>query len=261
MTARTLVFLVPLTDHGCTFGFAAGVDAENCPAGGCSDTMSLLSLRASSNSSSKRCALADHVPCLDGTMCSGDQCCPGFHGGGTYPCPSASQTFANCEEPQKRHNCLVALGATDADSSPTCGTSTYDYTTSAGDWTACCDTSSGDNTADQTLADGQDYTGSQYKAFVTSTDSCTKCGLISNQIECCSDGTTGGSCCGGTGVDDSKYGCCPDYNEDAGTPYKYSTSACCPGAGSSGEVYPNSGYQCCGSSVCEIKSGKQSCCS
>lgn len=122
-----------------------------------------------------------------------------------------------------------------------CGSETYDYTKN-GDWIACCDTATGEITADGNLSDGANYTGSNYAAFNTSSQTCSQCGIIPNSEKCCSDGKVGGDCCGGSAYDTSAQGCCPQEGDGKG------------------EVYPNSGYQCCGSYVCEVPSGSSSCC-
>lgn len=61
---------------------------------------------------SEECDQGDHVRCPaeggDGVGCAGNQCCPGFAGsdGKTFPCPSASAGFSNCERPTKVTNCV-----------------------------------------------------------------------------------------------------------------------------------------------------------
>merc|ERR1712048_893278 len=56
------------------------------------------------------CEQGADVKCPDkaGTMCAGDQCCPRdkASGGLTYPCPSASDKFAGCENNTKVKSCL-----------------------------------------------------------------------------------------------------------------------------------------------------------
>merc|ERR1711988_1093066 len=117
----------------------------------------------------------------------------------------------------------------------------------------------GNNTADNSLPDGVNYTDSSvYAAFDTSTTSCTACGLISNELQCCSDGTTGGACCSGTAIDTSTQGCCSNNGDEDGEVFSYATSLCCLGVN---EVYANYGYQCCSDKVCKIPDGEYSCCS
>merc|ERR1740121_3193869 len=54
------------------------------------------------------CNVGDHVPCPDenSTMCSCDQCCPRWTDGKTYPCPSATPGWSECESPTKVTSCL-----------------------------------------------------------------------------------------------------------------------------------------------------------
>uniref|UniRef100_A0A6V0KC07 Glycosyl hydrolase family 13 catalytic domain-containing protein n=1 Tax=Zooxanthella nutricula TaxID=1333877 RepID=A0A6V0KC07_9DINO len=54
------------------------------------------------------CQQGAHVQCPSGEMCAGDQCCQAFGGEGTTPCPSASPSFAGCENNTKITNCLPA---------------------------------------------------------------------------------------------------------------------------------------------------------
>merc|ERR1719188_2754529 len=59
---------------------------------------SLLQVKDSS------CAVGDHVKCpYSDNYCSGDQCCPGANetGGKTYPCPSASASYNQCQVASK----------------------------------------------------------------------------------------------------------------------------------------------------------------
>merc|ERR1719149_443924 len=60
------------------------------------------------------CAPGASVPCPgSGNMCAGDQCCPATPGsGGTIPCPSASPSFASCQNNTKVFSCLAETTTT-----------------------------------------------------------------------------------------------------------------------------------------------------
>jgi len=58
------------------------------------------------------CRVGASVSCPgSGNMCAGDQCCPGTasSSGRTFPCPSATSGFADCEQAEKEESC-VAFG-------------------------------------------------------------------------------------------------------------------------------------------------------
>merc|ERR1719282_690669 len=53
------------------------------------------------------CSVGDHVSCPgSGTMCAGDQCCPPGADGKTFPCPSATPGWSECEKDVKESNCV-----------------------------------------------------------------------------------------------------------------------------------------------------------
>ncbi|CAE8735093.1 unnamed protein product [Polarella glacialis] len=104
---------------------AAGsvADKSACPAEA-EDAASLLQTRPQEGSlvreigterranATRACELGDHVRCAySGTMCAGDQCCPGTleTGGKTYPCPSASEAYTGCEVEEKPASCFASL--------------------------------------------------------------------------------------------------------------------------------------------------------
>merc|ERR1740139_485732 len=53
------------------------------------------------------CAHQANVSCPgSGKMCTGNQCCPAVSGNLTFPCPSADDQFAGCDNNTKVESCL-----------------------------------------------------------------------------------------------------------------------------------------------------------
>jgi len=66
------------------------------------------------------CRVGASVPCPgSGNMCAGDQCCPGTADSNwrTFPCPSATSGFADCEQAEREETC-VGLGETAGEPNP-----------------------------------------------------------------------------------------------------------------------------------------------
>merc|ERR1719293_639713 len=83
------------------------------------------------------CAVGADVQCPgSGSMCAGDQCCPGFagSGGGTFPCPSASSGFSGCVNKTKVKDCTSSgtVVTTTATTTTTTMTTTTITTSSSG---------------------------------------------------------------------------------------------------------------------------------
>jgi len=77
------------------------------------DASALLSLRSSVSRLSQKepCTVSSHVTCPgSGNACHGNQCCPrhALSNDLTFPCPSADEGFAGCENNTKVSNCRSA---------------------------------------------------------------------------------------------------------------------------------------------------------
>ncbi|CAK0837973.1 unnamed protein product [Prorocentrum cordatum] len=87
-------------------------EARDCSNGACAaddDAAAMLQTRSPLlRNSVSVCEEGDHVPCPgSGNMCAGNQCCPrtAESGGKTFPCPSAADSFAGCENNTKLSTC------------------------------------------------------------------------------------------------------------------------------------------------------------
>jgi len=87
-------------------------EARDCSNGACAaddDAAAMLQTRSPLlRNSVSVCEEGDHVPCPgSGNMCAGNQCCPrtAESGGKTFPCPSAADSFAGCENNTKLGTC------------------------------------------------------------------------------------------------------------------------------------------------------------
>ncbi|CAK0837974.1 unnamed protein product [Prorocentrum cordatum] len=81
-------------------------EEESPPGGGMATT---LAVGEEEGPPPAGCKEGDHVPCPgSGNMCAGNQCCPrtAESGGKTFPCPSAADSFAGCENNTKLGTCL-----------------------------------------------------------------------------------------------------------------------------------------------------------
>jgi hypothetical protein len=87
------------------------------------------------------CAVGADVQCPgSGSMCAGDQCCPGYacSGGGTFPCPSASSGFSGCVNITKVTDCLSSSVRLSSASDFDCWFSTPDMSPEAGEARRLC---------------------------------------------------------------------------------------------------------------------------